>query len=79
MKIWLTIKLKNRLASWPSYVNEWTEEEEAVFRFVRTNLNPYLSDFIKKFPDDPNVDGARKQLDSLRAKIRDSQEQSEMK
>jgi tetratricopeptide (TPR) repeat protein len=34
---------------------------------------PYLADFIKNYPNDPNVDSAKKQLDSLRAKIRESQ------
>jgi hypothetical protein len=40
-------ELRPRLAAWPSYVREWTEEEEAVFRFVRSELKPYLSDYIR--------------------------------
>jgi hypothetical protein len=39
-------KLRNRLAAWPSYVKEWTEEE-SVFSFVRTRLYPHLYDSIR--------------------------------
>ena len=35
--------LRNRLAAWPSYAAEWSEEEEAVFAFVEKSLVPYLS------------------------------------
>jgi hypothetical protein len=31
---------------------------------------PHLADFVSRFPDDPNVDGAKKQLNELRAGIR---------
>ncbi len=39
--------LRNRLAAWPSYVAEWSEEEAAVFSFVKEELTPYLSDRIR--------------------------------
>jgi tetratricopeptide (TPR) repeat protein len=35
---------------------------------------PYLADYIRHFPDDPSVDGAKKQLESLHTMIRTSQE-----
>ncbi len=53
-------KLRNRLAAWPSYVAEWSEEEDMVFSFVDQELVPHLSDRIRlrnvarvfpKFPD----------------------------
>ncbi len=40
-------KLRNRLAAWPSYVKEWSEEQEAVFSYVYTTLVPYLSDSVR--------------------------------
>jgi len=52
--------LRNRLAAWPSYVDEWTEEEAAVFQFVQEVLIPYLSDWTrlrnisKTFPPFPD-------------------------
>ena len=39
--------LRNRLAAWPSYLNEWSEEEEAVFAFGDEYLVPYLSDSVR--------------------------------
>jgi hypothetical protein len=36
--------LRNRLAAWPSYAGEWSEEEEAVFNLVGESLIPYLSE-----------------------------------
>ena len=53
-------ELRSRLAAWPSYIREWTEEEEAVFSFARNQLYPYLTDSIqlrsiasefRQFPD----------------------------
>lgn len=35
--------LRSRLAAWPSYVAEWTEEQDAVFSFVSEDMRPYLS------------------------------------
>lgn len=35
--------LRARLAAWPSYVEEWAEEERAVFSFVQEEWVPYLS------------------------------------
>jgi hypothetical protein len=35
--------LRARLAAWPSYVEEWAEEERAVFSFAQETLVPYLS------------------------------------
>ena len=40
-------ELRNRLAAWPSYVREWSEEQEMVFLFVRTELVPYLSHSVR--------------------------------
>jgi hypothetical protein len=40
-------ELRNRLAAWPSYVREWSEEQDMVFSFVRTELVPYLSDSVR--------------------------------
>ena len=40
-------KLRNRLAAWPSYVKEWSEEQDMVFSFVRTELAPYLSNSVR--------------------------------
>jgi hypothetical protein len=41
------VRLRNRLAAWPSYVAEWAEEEEAVFRFIQDTLVPFLSDSVR--------------------------------
>lgn len=30
---------------------------------------PYLADFVRKFPDDPHAEGAKKQLEELRAEL----------
>jgi len=35
--------LRARLAAWPSYVEEWAEEERAVFSFAQETAVPYLS------------------------------------
>ena len=35
--------LRARLAAWPSFVEEWAEEERAVFSFAQETLVPYLS------------------------------------
>ncbi len=35
--------LRARLAAWPSYVEEWAEEERAVFSFAQEAMVPYLS------------------------------------
>ncbi len=40
--------LRSRLAAWPSYVAEWSEEEESVFSFVREELAPYLSGSVRR-------------------------------
>ncbi len=40
-------ELRNRLAAWPSYVTEWSEEQEAVFSYVHTELRPFLSNSIR--------------------------------
>ena len=40
-------ELRNRLAAWPSYVKEWSEEQDMVFKFVRNELVPYLSDSVR--------------------------------
>ncbi len=40
-------KLRSRLAAWPSYVSEWSEEEAAVFSFPNRGVIPYLSDRIR--------------------------------
>ena len=40
-------ELRNRLAAWPSYVNEWSEERDAVFSYVHSNVYPYLSDSVR--------------------------------
>jgi hypothetical protein len=39
--------LRNRLAAWPSYVAEWSEEEGAVFSFIEEALRPHLSGRIR--------------------------------
>jgi len=39
--------LRNRLAAWPSYAREWSEEEEAVFELVEESLVPYLSGLMR--------------------------------
>ncbi len=39
--------MRSRLAAWPSYVAEWSEEEQAVFSFPGTNLIPLLSDWVQ--------------------------------
>jgi hypothetical protein len=38
--------LRNRLAAWPSYVNEWSEEQDAVFRYVHDSVRPFLSELV---------------------------------
>jgi hypothetical protein len=52
--------LRNRLAAWPSYLAEWTEEVELDFGFVNDVLIPYISrsvrirnvsDLFEPFPD----------------------------
>jgi len=40
-------ELRNRLAAWPSYVKEWSEEQEAVFSYALTELRTYLSDSVR--------------------------------
>jgi hypothetical protein len=40
-------ELRNRLAAWPSYVKEWSEEQDSVFFYVREVLVPYLSDSVR--------------------------------
>jgi len=39
--------LRNRLAAWPSYVAEWSEEEAAVFSFNQEILTPSLSSYVR--------------------------------
>ena len=41
------VRLRSRLAAWRSYVNEWSEEEAAVFSFPNKGVNPYLSDQVR--------------------------------
>ena len=36
--------LRNRLAAWPSYVSEWSEEEDGVFSLVDDVIIPYVSE-----------------------------------
>ena len=40
-------RLRSRLAAWPSYVSEWSEEEATVFSFPDYGVNPYLLDRIR--------------------------------
>ena len=40
-------ELRNRLAAWPSYVKEWSEEQEAVFSYALTELRSYFSDSVR--------------------------------
>ncbi len=40
--------LRSRLAAWPSYVAEWSEEERSVFSFVEEELAPYISGSIRR-------------------------------
>ena len=40
-------ELRNRLAAWPSYVKEWSEEQDMVFSFVGAELVPYLSHSVR--------------------------------
>lgn len=53
-------QLRNRLAAWPSYVAEWTEEEDAVFSYVVEELVPYfasrmpLREISNSFPSFPD-------------------------
>ncbi len=56
--------LRNRLAAWPSYVAEWSEEEGSVFSFVGEKLAPYISGSVRRrnisnslpaFPDDQSL------------------------
>ena len=52
--------LRNRLAAWPSYVAEWSEEEDAVFSFVNEVLFPHLSGWFRfrnTYPLSPFPDG----------------------
>jgi hypothetical protein len=39
--------LKHRLAAWPSYVREWSEEQDAVFVYVHNDIRPFLADSIR--------------------------------
>jgi len=39
--------LRNRLAAWPSYVKEWSEEQEMVFSYVRRELYPALANSVR--------------------------------
>lgn len=39
--------LRSRLAAWPSYVSEWSEEDLSVFSFVNGSLLPALSEHIQ--------------------------------
>ena len=40
-------ELRNRLAAWPSYVAEWSEEERAVHSFVKDVLVPHVSGYTR--------------------------------
>ena len=40
-------ELRTRLAAWPSYVREWSEEEDAVFLYVRDVVRPFFSGSIQ--------------------------------
>ena len=40
--------LRSRLAAWPSYVAEWSEEEGSVFSFVEEELVPYLFGSVRR-------------------------------
>jgi len=40
--------LRSRLAAWPSYVDEWSEEEAAVFSFGEDEFGPYISEVIRR-------------------------------
>lgn len=39
--------LRNQLAAWPSYVSEWSEEEDADFAYVGEEVVPFLIDKIR--------------------------------
>jgi hypothetical protein len=39
--------LRNRLAAWPSYAAEWSEEQEFVFSFVAEVMVPYLAGRVR--------------------------------
>ncbi len=39
--------LRNRLAAWPSYVAEWSEEQDMVFSFVGEVIVPHLSGRVR--------------------------------
>ena len=39
--------LRSRLASWPSFVAEWSEEEVAAFSFVDDHVVPYLAGRVR--------------------------------
>jgi hypothetical protein len=39
--------LRNRLAAWPSYLKEWSEEQDAVFLYVHSELVPFLSASVR--------------------------------
>ena len=55
-------KLRGRLAAWPSYVVEWSEEDAAIFSFVDEWVLPLFSDRIRirgissDFPSFPDGD-----------------------
>jgi len=40
-------ELRNRLAAWPSLVREWSEEQDADFSYVHTEVRPFLSDSVR--------------------------------
>lgn len=40
-------ELRNRLAAWPRYDAEWSEEEDAVFSSAHETLVPQLSAYIR--------------------------------
>ena len=39
--------LRNRLAAWPSYVKEWSEEQEMVFSYVPSHVVPALANSVR--------------------------------
>jgi hypothetical protein len=39
--------LRNRLAAWPSYVAEWSEEEDAVFALAGDVIAPYVAQHVR--------------------------------
>lgn len=40
------VALRNSLAAWPSHVAEWSEEQVAVFSYVREEIQPYFSEVL---------------------------------